>query len=112
MMQLGPKAIMLNFSMPRMPDAGLVRRGNVLYIAGIKSFCDEVDDLRIPFDNVGDTQRYRDAVPMMHGVDTVVGHGLGGSVALSLADAYGVSVTFGAPVIDLNPFDSSGSRGH
>ena len=93
--------------------AGLVRRGDVLYIAGTKSFGDVVDDLRIPFDDVVDTQRYRDAVPMMHGVDIVVGHSLGGSVALSLAAAHGVqSGTCGAPVIDLDPFDSSGFRRH
>ena len=94
-------------------DAGLVRRRNVLHFARIKSFGDVVDDLHIPFDDVVDTQRYREAALMMHGVDIVVGHSLGGSVALSLADAYGVqSVTYGAPVIDLSPVDSSGSRRH
>ena len=90
-------------------DTGVVRRGNVLCIAGTKSFGDVVDDLRTPLNEVADTQRYRDAVPLMHGVDVVVGHSLGGSVALSLAKAYGVkSVRYGAPVKDLNPYDSQG----
>ena len=49
----------------------------------------------------------------MSGVDIVVGHSLGGSVALTLADQYDLeSITYGAPVIDLNPFDSSGSNRH
>ena len=84
-----------------------------MYIAGTKSFGDVFDDMRIPFNDIADSQRYRDAIPMMHGVDVVVGHSLGRSVALSLAQAYGVeSVTYGAPVFDLNPFDSSGSGRH
>ena len=94
-------------------DTGVVRRGNVLYIAGKKSFGDVLDDERIPLNDVADTQRHRDAVPLMQGVDVVVGHSLGGSVALSLAKAYGVkSVTNGAPVIDLNPDDSQGMYRH
>ena len=85
----------------------------LLYIAGTKSFGDVLADLRTPFNDVADTQRYRDAIPLMHGVDVVVGHSLGGSVALSLAKAYGVkSVTYGAPVIDLNPYDSQGMYRH
>ena len=55
------------------------------------------------------TQRYRDAVPMMNGVDVVVGHSLGGAVALSLSQHYPARpITYAAPVFDLNPFDSSG----
>ena len=82
-------------------------------LAGTKSIGDILDDLRIPFNDEVDSQRYGDAVPMMDGVDVVVGHSLGGSVALSLARAHGVkSVTHGAPVVDLNPCDSSGSSRH
>ena len=94
-------------------ESGLFRSGNVLYIAGTKSLGDVFDDLKIPFHDVEDTQRYRDAVPLLSGVDIVVGHSVGGSVALSLADKYDLeSITYGAPVIDLNPFDSSGSNRH
>ena len=93
--------------------SGLYRQGNVLYIAGTKSFGDVLDDLKIPFNDVEDTQRYRDAEPLLHGVDIVVGHSLGGSVALTLADRHHLTpVTYGAPVLDLNPFDSSGSNRH
>ena len=71
------------------------------------------DDLKIPFNDVQDTQRYHDALPVLSGVDIVVGHSLGGSVALTLADKYNLRpVTYGAPVVDLNPFDSSGSDRH
>ena len=47
------------------------------------SLGDVVDDMRIPLNDTVHTQRYRDAVPMMQGVDIVVGHSLGGAVALS-----------------------------
>ena len=94
-------------------DTGVVRRGNALYTAGTKSFGDAPDDLRIPLNDIAGTQRYRDAVPLMHGVDVVVGRSLGGSVGLSLAKADGVkSVTYGAPVIALNPYDSHGMYRH
>ena len=89
---------------------GLYRDGNVLYIAGTKSVGDVVDDLRIPLNDTVHTQRFRDAVPLMHGVNIVVGHSLGGAVALSLSQHFPVHpITYAAPVIDLNPFDSSGS---
>ena len=90
---------------------GLYREGNVLYIAGTKSVGDVVDDLRIPLNDTVHSQRYRDAVPLMHGVNIVVGHSLGGAVALSLSQHFPVHpITYAAPVIDLNPFDSSGSN--
>ena len=81
-----------------------------MYIDGTKSCDDVLDDLRIPLNDVAGTQRYRDAVPLMHGV---VGRSLGGSVALSSAKTSGVkSVTYGAPVIGLNPYDSQGMYRH
>ena len=83
---------------------GLYRDGNVLYIAGTKSLGDVVDDMRIPLKDTVHTQRYRDAVPMMQGVDIVVGHSLGGVVALSLSQHFRVHPdTNAAPIIDLNP---------
>ena len=88
---------------------GLFRDGNVLYIAGTRSFGDVVDDLRIPLNDTVHTQRYRDAVPMMDGVDIVVGHSLGGAVALSLSQHFRARpITYAAPVIDLNPFNPQG----
>ena len=64
---------------------GLYRDGNVLFFAGTKSVGDIVDDLRIPLNDTVHSQRFRDAVPMMNGVNIVVGHSLGGAVALSLS---------------------------
>ena len=68
--------------------SGVVRRGTVLFIAGTRSFGDVVDDVRIPFNDVENTQRYRDAMPLMSGVSEVVGHSLGGAVALALSRHY------------------------
>ena len=94
-------------------ESGLYRSGNVLYIAGTKSLGDVFDDLKIPFNDVEETQRYRDALPFLSGVDIVVGHSLGGSVALTLADKFDLTpVTYGAPVVDLNPYDTSGFNRH
>ena len=88
---------------------GLFRDGNVLYIAGTKSIGDVVDDLRMPLNDTVHSQRYRDAVPMMQGVDIVVGHSLGGAVALSLSQHFTVHpITYAAPIIDLNPFNPQG----
>ena len=92
---------------------GLHRDGFVLYFADTRSFGDIVDDMRIPLNDTVHSQRYRDAVPMMRGVDVVVAHSLGGAVALSLSERHDVHpVTYGAPVLDLNPFDPSGSHRH
>ena len=62
---------------------GLYRDRNILYIAGTRTFADVLDDLRIPLNDTVHSQRYRDAVPLMNGVNVVVGHSLGGAVALS-----------------------------
>ena len=46
---------------------------------------------------------------MMNGVDVVVGHSLGGAVALSLSQQFRVRpITYAAPVFDLNPFNPQG----
>ena len=75
-----------------------------------KSFGDIVDDLRIPLNDTVHSQRYRDALPMMNGVNVVVGHNFGGSVALSLSQHFRVHpIAHGAPVFDLNPMHPSGS---
>ena len=90
--------------------SGLYRAGNVLYIAGTRSFADVIDDIRIPLNDTVHTQRYRDAIPMMNGVDVVVGHSLGGAVALSLSQHFNARpITYAAPVFDLNPFNPQGN---
>ena len=88
---------------------GLYRDGNILYIAGTRTFADVLDDLRIPLNDTVHSQRYRDALPMMNGGSVVVGHSLGGAVALSLSQQFQVHpITYAAPVFDLNPFNPQG----
>ena len=100
---------------------GLYQHYNKLFIAGTKDV-DHIDDLRLPMnDTLNKTKRGRDAgmyYRSHYELDTVIGHSLGGSVALALEKLYkqegnnphGLiqSKTFGAPVIsyilsDTNP---------
>ena len=68
---------------------GLYQHYNKLFIAGTKDFPqDHIDDLKLPFDDtLNKTKRGRDADAYYrshHEIDTVIGHSLGGAVALSL----------------------------
>ena len=68
---------------------GLYQHFNKLFIAGTKDFPqDHIDDLKLPFDDtLNNTKRGRDADAYYrshHEIDTVIGHSLGGAVALSL----------------------------
>jgi hypothetical protein len=96
---------------------GLYQHYNKLFIAGTKDFPqDHIDDLKLPFDDtLNKTKRGRDADAYYrshHEIDTVIGHSLGGAVALSLEKAYkkqgdnpyGIiqSKTFGAPTVSGN----------
>ena len=96
---------------------GLYQHYNKLFIAGTKDFPqDHIDDLKLPFDDtLNKTKRGRDADAYYrshHEIDTVIGHSLGGAVALSLekqykkqdGNPYGIvqSKTFGAPVVSGN----------
>ena len=92
---------------------GLYQHYNKLFIAGTKDPIDFIDDLKLPFDDtLNKTKRGRDADAYYrshHEIDTVIGHSLGGSVALALEKAYkkqgdnpyGIiqSKTFGAPTV-------------
>ena len=93
---------------------------NKLFIAGTKDFPQyHIDDMKLPWENTLNlTKRGRDVEAYyrnhMTEIDTVIGHSLGGSVALSLEDKYrhdkigipGVGIkqvkTFGAPVVAAN----------
>ena len=98
------------------PGAAYDENTGTLYIAGSDSWRSWYDDFRnIPaWGNLSDAERYKQAerayddLTQKYGkpVHRVVGHSLGGSVALELARNKGVefSRTFGAPVADLNPF--------
>ena len=64
-----------------------------IFIAGTKDFpTDHLDDLKLPFDDIlNKTKRGRDADAYYrshHEIDTVIGHSLGGAVALSLEKQY------------------------
>ena len=99
---------------------------NKLLIAGTKDFpTDHIDDLKLPFDDtLNKTHRGRTADAYYrshHEMNTVIGHSLGGAVALSLEEQYkkegnnpyGIvhSKTFGAPVVSGNIGSSFGKLG-
>ena len=71
----------------------LYQHYNKLFIAGTKDWPgDAIDDLKLPFDDTSNkTTRGRDADKYYrphHEIDTVIGHSLGGAVALSLEQQY------------------------
>ena len=79
--------------------------GNTIYVAGTKSLNDAFDDLKNPFHASKFTQRYRDAEKYVanptNNISHVVGHSLGGAVALELQKNYKHiqgTRTYGAPV--------------
>ena len=67
---------------------GLYQHCNILFIAGTKDWPTEhLDDLKLPFDTLNNTTRGKTADAYYrshHDIDTVIGHSLGGAVALSL----------------------------
>ena len=72
---------------------GLYQHCGKLFIAGTKDFPqDHIDDLKLPLDNtLNQTKRGRNADAYCrshHEADTVIGHSLGGAVALSLEQQY------------------------
>ena len=93
---------------------------NKLFVAGTKDFPqDHIEDMTLPWENTLNlTKRGRDVEAYyrnhMTEIDTIIGHSLGGSVALSLEEKYrhdkigipGVGIkqvkTFGAPVVAAN----------
>ena len=96
---------------------GLYQHYNKLFIAGTRGFPqDHIDDLKLSFDDtLNMSKRGRDADAYYrshHEIDTVIGHSLGGAVALSLETQYkkegnnpfGIvqSKTFGAPTVSGN----------
>ena len=92
--------------------------GNTLYVSGtawrnkktgMPSLQDPYDDLKIPIFKTKYAQRYKDAEELIKqnpNIDRVVGHSLGGSVALELAKNYDVETrTYMAPVVDTGLFN-------
>ena len=93
-------------------DVGLYSAGDTLYIAGTKSLHDAYDDLKIPIRATTQAERHREASMVLNSnpqLTRVVGHSLGGAVALDLEQRNSKlhSVTYGAPVLNFNPFSHS-----
>ena len=83
---------------------GLYSAGDTLYIAGTKSAGDVLDDLSIPLGLTNTTARHRDASRVLVAnpqFSTLVGHSLGGAVALQLQKENPElkTRTYGAPVV-------------
>ena len=86
---------------------GIFTDGATEYIAGTKSFGDAVDDLSIPFGMTRGTARYESAARTLAAnpqIRRVVGHSLGGAVALQLQKDLPTlgSRTYGAPVLSFS----------
>ena len=79
--------------------------GDTLFNAGTSSFGDVIDDGSIPLGMTNRTKRYAQASKAFSKspqVKRVVGHSLGGRVALTIAQQHNlVSITYGAPVMSL-----------
>ena len=61
--------------------------GGTMSVAGTRSVRDAWDDLKIPFRQIDQTERFRDAERVFQehgGVNKVVGHSLGGAVTLEM----------------------------
>ena len=69
-------------------DSGSYVSGDTLFVAGTRSLRDVWDDLKIPFGLTSWSDRYQQADRVLEAspqVRRVVGHSLGGAVALELA---------------------------
>lgn len=83
---------------------GVYTAGDTLYVAGTKSLGDAADDISIPLRLTNTTARFQDAARTLNKnpqVTRVVGHSLGGAVALELQkdDPSLDTTTYGAPVV-------------
>ena len=90
-------------------EVGLYDVGDTLFIAGTRDLHDWYDDMKIPFQATNKAWRAREASMVLDKnpkLTRVVGHSLGGAVALDLQKRNPTlqSVTYGAPVLDINPF--------
>ena len=90
--------------------SGLHQHYNKLFIAGTRDFpIDHWDDLKIPFGKTLEGKRGRDAeahyLENQNQIDTVIGHSLGGAIALNLEQKYKDNIiqskTFGSATASL-----------
>ena len=94
-------------------DEKLYARGDTLYIAGTSSLRDVWDDLKIPFHLTSRSDRYQNASKYLEENQTIkqlVGHSLGGSVALELQGNMEKrkfqTNTYGAAVVSFTPAEN------
>ena len=94
-------------------ESKVYTNGDTLYIAGTSSIQDIWDDLKIPFKQTDKSLRYKNAAAALKAnrdIANVVGHSLGGSVALELQKNFPErnfkSNTYGAPVLSITPADN------
>ena len=90
-----------------------------MYIAGTSGLNDVWDDLKIPFNLTSQSKRYVDAEKLLNlypYTKGIVGHSLGGVVALELQKNYPEKQfmvnTYGAPVISINGADNNRHRNY
>jgi hypothetical protein len=85
------------------------QNGETLYIGGTQTAHDIWDDLKIPFNKVDQSQRYKDASQVIeknivegHPIHNIVAHSLGASAGLKLVDKYPnypmTTTSYGAPI--------------
>lgn len=94
------------------------RENRSFYIAGTRDFMDVATDVTLlPAQKMKYSQRERDSNVFvqqnLQEIDRIVGHSMGGSVALDLSNKYQIpGVTYGAPVFDQhgNQLFNPGSR--
>jgi hypothetical protein len=91
----------------------LYSNGETLYIAGTSSMRDVWDDLKIPFHLTSKSDRYQHASKLLEkntNIKQLVGHSLGGSVALELQKNMEKrnfkTNTYGAPVLSFTPAEN------
>ena len=90
--------------------------GDSMYVAGTSSLGDAADDLALPFGLTRGTQIYTDAERVLKAspkIRRVVGHSLGGAVALEMQRAQPdiKTRTYGAPVVSMTPGERYKSAG-
>ncbi len=89
--------------------------GDTLFVSGTSSLGDAVDDLSIPLGLTNRSKRFAEANAALSKnpqVKRVVGHSLGGAVALTIAQQYKLeSRTYGAPVMGFSGGDRYRSAG-
>ena len=90
--------------------------GDSISVAGTSSLGDVMDDLALPFGLTKGTQRYIDSERALKAnpkIRRVVGHSLGGAVALEMQRDHPElkTRTYGAPVVSMTPGDRYRSAG-